>query len=196
MTIVNIRGTSGSGKSTLVHRFLKEYPNEPVYKRLGNWKKPRIVAYKVDYPSPRQTIVVGKYATKCGGCDSMSYKGSHDDIENLVRGASLYGNVIYEGLTISSTITRWLTISEEIPGEFVWAFMSTSEDKCYKRILARSGREPKRNKKGLADYNIKYRSCLTQKNRLIGLGEQVINLSSDTRGYKKLLEALNAPPSS
>lgn len=188
MSIINIRGTSGSGKSTLVKRFLDEYPWEPIITTLGPWKKPKTVAYRV-FTSP-VTFVIGRYDTACGGCDSMSYKGSHTDIEELVRGAADKGNVIYEGLTISSTISRWKTISADYPGRFVWMFMDTPVDICHTRILARSGREPKRNEKGLADYQIKHGHCLKQVEQLLEAGEHVVEVSSDEEGYETLLREL------
>lgn len=207
MTIVNIRGTSGSGKSTLVHRFLEEHPHEPILGRLSDWKNPKIIGYKCEPTRIRKdyhgwdqyidkligppTYIIGRYETQCGGCDSMSYKGSHTDIENLIRSFFPDGNVIFEGLTISSTITRWLRISEENPGTFVWAFMNTTEEECYRRIIARSGREPKRDAKGLADYNRKHHGCIVQMNKLKALNENVIEIGSDDAGYKKLLEVLN-----
>lgn len=202
MTITNIRGTSGSGKSTLVHRLLSEATSkEEIVRQLGDWKKPKIVAYKVHTapfvsytgfvkPINRPTYVIGRYETQCGGCDSMSYKGSHNDIEALIREFLSLGNVIYEGLTISSTISRWLRISDENPGQFVWAFMSTPEEECYRRIIARSGREPKRNAKGLADYQIKYRGCMKQRADLLAAEQDVIDLTSDNYGYSKLLSVL------
>ena len=208
MVIVNIRGTSGSGKSTLVHRFLQEHPHEPIKAILSDWKKEKVVAYKcnilnheeianrprfnvVDLSKPRFTYVMGRYETQCGGWDSMSYKGSHEDLQQMIDMAAEKGNVIFEGLTVSSSYGRWLKISQKYPGQFVWAFMDTPEEVCYQRILARSGREPKRDANGSADYNRKYHGCEVQSKKLIEMGEKVIWLSSDTNGYQKLLEVLN-----
>lgn len=211
--IINIRGTSGSGKSTLVHRFLKEHAHEPIMAKLSDWKKEKVVAYKVS-PEKRETIriydedhgsfettkitvltptyVMGRYETQCGGWDSMSYKGSHTDLQLMIDMAADKGNVIFEGLTVSSSYGRWLNVSKDHPGQFVWAFMDTPEEVCYQRILARSGREPKRDANGLADYNRKYHGCQVQSKKLEDMGEKVIWLSSDDEGYKKLLEVLSA----
>lgn len=206
MTIVNIRGTSGSGKSTLVHRFLAEHPYTTIEATLNGSKKPKIVAYKCEMPTdvfvsytgyvratPQSpTYIIGSYKTQCGGCDSMSYKGSHNDIEELVRAAAEKGNVIFEGLTISSTLTRWQGVSDSFPGEFVWAFMMTPEEECHQRILARNGgKEPKRDAKGLADYQRKYRGCMNHIIQLRERGERVLELTSDDEGYEKLLGMLN-----
>lgn len=206
MAIVNIRGTSGSGKSTLVHRYLAEHPHQEIMAQLGDWKKEKVVGYRcflsekdmvnwdiyVGHPNrPKPTFIIGSYKSQCGGCDSLSYKGSHPDIEDLVRQGAAKGNVIYEGLTVSSTYTRWLGISHDFPGQFVWAFMATPVETCYERILKRSGgREPKRDKNGLADYNRKHRGCLVQRQRALDEGERVVDLTSDDIGYAQLLTIL------
>ena len=201
MTIVNIRGTSGSGKSTLVRRFLTDYTNTPVYAQLSDWKKEKVVAYRVEpFNNPFEnvhsklpTFVMGRYETQCGGWDAMSYKGSHQDLEEMCIQAGAKGNVIFEGLTVSSSYTRWLNVSKAFPGHMVFAFMDTPEEVCYQRILSRNGgKEPKRDAKGLADYNHKFRNCVVQSAKLEAMGERVVWLSSDDAGYQKLLELLNA----
>lgn len=172
---------------------LKEYPNTPIEGILSDWKKPRIIGYEISPPvlATAKTYIIGSYRTQCGGCDSLSYKGSFEDIERMIREALPYGNVIFEGLTVSSTYGRFLRIAEENPGTFRWVFMDTPEEVCHQRILARNGgREPKRNEKGLADYQIKYRGCLKQASVLTELGEHVEWISSDDSGYKRIIELL------
>lgn len=204
MTVINIRGASGSGKSTLVHRYLSEHTHEPIMATLSDWKKPKIVAYKcfpkINEALPDEkkwlhnniTYVIGRYETQCGGCDTMSYKGSHEDIETMVRAALMKGNVIFEGLTISSTLTRWQRISDEYPGQYVWAFMDTPVEECHQRILARNGgREPKVDSKGKADYHRKYEGCMRHIKALEEKNERVLLLSSDDEGYAKLVEVLD-----
>lgn len=192
MAIINIRGTSGSGKSTLVRRFLDENEHFPQLEKLGDWKTPKIVGYIVPAKRPRllPTTVIGRYETQCGGCDSLSYKGSHEDIEKMVRSAAQIGNVIFEGLTISSTVTRWQKVSDDFPGQYVWAFMVTPEEECYRRILARSGREPKRDHRGEADYNKKFRGCNKHMREKREEGEQVLSLLSDDKGYEAMVRIL------
>lgn len=210
MAIINIRGTSGSGKSTLVKRYLDEHQHEPILKQFGDWKKPKIVAYRcnpytnaelaaahakgIPLVSLPFVYVLGRYETQCGGCDAMSYKGSHEDIETMVRHFGGTGEVIFEGLTISSTITRWQRVEEDFKkfgGTYWWAFMSTGEEECHQRIVGRSGREPKR--KGpnqIADYQIKYRACRGHMTRLREANANVVELSSDDAGYKTLTSLL------
>lgn len=187
--VINIRGTSGSGKSSFMHRLLKEFPNTPVEGILSDWKKPRIIGYEIQGQS--NTYIIGSYRTQCGGCDSFSYKGSFEDMERMIREAMPHGNVIFEGLTVSSTLGRFLRISQENPGTFAWLFMDTPEQECHRRILARNGgREPKRDKNGLADYQKKYRGCVKQAKQLEELGEHVEWISSDDSGYKRIIEIL------
>ena len=193
ITIINIRGTSGSGKSTLVQKFLQFHPHDPIVNTLSDWKKEKIVAYRCShYGKPDwQTFVLGRYETQCGGWDAMSYKGSHEDLEQMAMAAAAKGHVIFEGLTVSSSYTRWLNVSKAYPGSMVFCFMDTPEQVCYERILARNGgREPKRDAKGLADYNHKFRNSVVQSAKLEAMGERVVWLSSDTNGYNKLLELL------
>ena len=199
MTIVNIRGTSGSGKSTVVHKLLGDFASTPIIRQMGLMKKPKIVGYDVLWTYGNKpdvhTFVVGSYETTCGGCDSMSYKGSHDDIEALVMEFAKQGNVIFEGLTVSSTITRWMRVSQAFPGEMVWAFMDTPEEECHRRILSRNGgKEPKRDPKGIADYNRKFRGCVVQREKLIAAGERVIDISSEEKGYLAVIGVLSASP--
>lgn len=187
---INIRGTSGSGKSTLVRRFLDEHSHEPIMANLDNWKKDKIVAYRVFGDPP--TFVMGRYETQCGGWDAMSYKGSHSDLQAMNMEALAKGNILFEGLTVSSSYTRILEVSKAYPGQIIFAFMDTPEQVCYERILSRNGgKEPKRDAKGLADYNHKFRNCVVQSAKLKEMGERVEYLSSDDKGYARLLELLN-----
>lgn len=194
MTIVNIRGTSGSGKSTLVKRLLDEFPHEEVSFQFPGMKRPKTVGYLIKgfYGEEPDIFIVGSYNTQCGGCDSMSYKGAHDDFERMIREhAALGHNVIFEGLTVSSTITRWQRVSNDFP-DFWWGFMDTPEETCHQRILSRNGgKEPKHHgSQGLADYQIKYRACQHQIQTLKASDEQVVMLSSDDNGYNLLLAVL------
>lgn len=195
MRIINIRGTSGSGKSTIVHSYLLENEKykDPVYGTLGPWKKPKIIGYLVSKPGRTPTFVMGRYETACGGCDSLSYKGAHDDMEELVRTYAHEGlNVVYEGLVVSSTIGRWMRLSKEFPTKFVFAYMDTPLEECYNRIVARSGRIPKHTEEGKADFQIKYKSCVHQIELLKEANENVVMLPSNKNGYEKFLELLDA----
>jgi GTPase SAR1 family protein len=192
--IVNIRGTSGSGKSTLVKRLMSEYFSSPVIGQLPGWKKARVLGYTVQAgEGETPTFIVGSYETKCGGCDSISYKGSMDDIEALVREAAGKGyNVIFEGLVVTSTINRWMEVADDFPGKYLWAFMMTTEEECHRRIVARNGREPKRKgPRQIADYNIKYAASMHHKQMMEAQGRPFILLESDEESYQRLKSALS-----
>ena len=189
--VINIRGTSGSGKSTLVKCLLEEFEHLPVMIQVGPWKKPKIGGYLIYPPegsTAPPTFLVGSYETKCGGCDSMSYKGSMDDIEDLVReGVEKGYNVIFEGLVVTSVINRWRTVANDYPRRWVWMFMATPEEECHQRIVARNGREPKRRgPRNLADYNIKFAASMNHYQRLKEEGENPIAILSDRAGYEAL----------
>lgn len=194
--IINIRGTSGSGKSTLVHNLLAEFPKKAIYRQLGDWKKAKIVAYEVTIPDAVwPTYVIGRYETQCGGCDAMSYKGSHNDIEALVREFAAQGNVVFEGLTISSTLTRWKKVDDDFPHRYIWMFMETPEEECLRRILSRNGgRMPKVDSRGLADYQRKYRGCAKHIPELSYEGRRVAEIHSDEEGYKRFKKYLDYDP--
>ncbi len=191
--IVNIRGTSGSGKSTLVKWLMEEYFYSPVFAQLPGWKKSRIIGYIVQASAgTTPTFIVGSYETKCGGCDSISYKGSMEDIEDLVcEGAEKGYNVIFEGLVVTSTINRWREVADDFPGQYTWAFMMTPEEECHRRIVARNGREPKRKgPRQIADYNIKYAASMHHRQMMIAQGARIIDLYSDRESYSRLKSVL------
>lgn len=130
--ILNLRGTSGSGKSYLVHRLLASYKFEPIHETVKGKQK------VVGYFSPELNLyVVGRYETDCGGCDTVR---DMDTVEGYVRSyAGLPANVIFEGLIVTSVIGRWVKISADFPGQFIWAFMDTPIEKCIERVMQRNG---------------------------------------------------------
>lgn len=113
--IVNIRGTSGSGKSTVARRVMEQltnvggYANHMVLDEVAG--RERIIGHSV-CPQAASTddgltsgigvFFMGKYATDCGGCDSMSWKGAADYICEQVLWRAAQGPVIMEGLMLSS----------------------------------------------------------------------------------------------
>lgn len=136
--ILNIRGTSGSGKSTIVHNLLRDFEHENIYDH-ESFKKVKLVGYKMN-----GLIIVGSYATKCGGCDSITetnigMKGM-DYIEEFVREAATQGyHVLFEGLLITGIWGRFQNLGHEFPGQFIFGFMDTPYEECLRRVLVRNG---------------------------------------------------------
>jgi Fe-S cluster assembly ATPase SufC len=152
-TILNIRGTNGSGKSTAM-RLLME--------RLGRSTKFEIdgkeAGYRFTHPDPLQgnILVLGKYATACGGLDaSFSYPGAADDVIFFLDELAQHGHVVAEGVVAMGSygIGRLQTFAEAQTtkrNHVIFALMDTPLDVCISRCEARrsekaaaKGKEPK-----------------------------------------------------
>jgi len=134
-TIVNIRGTSGSGKSTVARRimlFLEE-KHDNVQERGTIGGKERILGHQVG-----PVFFVGKYATDCGGTDSMSWKGAADDICDLVHHKAMHGPVVFEGLMASSWGTgRLLELWERCEKKLHVIMLTTPLEVCLESVNKR-----------------------------------------------------------
>jgi hypothetical protein len=80
---------------------LDRYGRYPIFDLLGP-RKPE--AYRLDLaPFDARVYVLGPYLTPCGGCDAV---GSIDLVLELCSAYLAKGNVIFEGLLISSMYGR------------------------------------------------------------------------------------------
>ena len=134
-TIVNIRGTSGSGKSTVARRImlLLEEKHDNAQERGLIGGKDRILGHQVG-----PVFFVGKYATDCGGTDSMSWKGAADDICDLVYRKAMFGPVVFEGLMASSWGTgRLLDLWERCEKRLHVLMLTTPLEGCLQSVNAR-----------------------------------------------------------
>jgi hypothetical protein len=130
--IINLRGTSGSGKTHTARSFL-EYcsPDIVVY---GENDKP--VAHCV-YFNMMPVYFLGTYANVCGGCDTIR---TQDLVCSYIRHFSQFGHVIFEGLIISHTFSRYAALWKELTDygmPFVFAYMDTPLEICIDRVKAR-----------------------------------------------------------
>src|SRR5437762_10868286 len=108
--IVNLRGPGGAGKSTLVRQLLERHgPIVPLAFR-GRGRQ---------YEGVRAGTIraVGDYRPACGGAEGMT----QDEIEHLVRTYAREGDVVFEGLLISSIVSRWRQLAVDL-GEVTFAF--------------------------------------------------------------------------
>ena len=170
--IINIRGTNGSGKTTAARSLFEE----------GGVDKP-LVSYATKtgairwvtgvYVKKRDLIVVGSYATKCGGCDGIK---TQDLICEAVRAAAgLVRYVVFEGVLVSTLFSRYANLSEELGTArrpFLWAYLDTPLDVCLKRIQERNGGKAI-NEKLVAD---KIRSISSTRAKAIANGEGVLDV--------------------
>lgn len=131
--VVNIRGTSGSGKSTVARGLIANKGGErrDVTRLIGG--RERFMGSWVG-----DTFFVGKYATDCGGCDGLSWKGSADDICDIVFEQHLLGHVVLEGLLVSSWGTgRLLDLWERCEKKLHVIMLTTPLEVCLASVQAR-----------------------------------------------------------
>lgn len=129
--IINVRGTNGSGKTTVVRRVLKQFPHEPLELR-GRSKRP--TRYRLQ-SGGQGTIILGSYENLVtGGCDTLK---PIDEIERLLRRSQLEADhVIFEGVMVSRTFTRWASLANEL-GDFWWLFLNTPLETCIEGVISR-----------------------------------------------------------
>lgn len=176
--VVNIRGTSGSGKSTVVRRVMERFgvAREDV---LGQYRdrKPGIIGHWLKEPS--QLFVAGRYATACGGCDSMSWKGAADDICNLIEAWAKDCPVLCEGLMLSSWGSgRLLDLAKRCDMHMHVLQLTTPLEECLAsvnerraaRYAAKGQQAPRLNPRNT---ELKYKSALSGAKTLKQLGVHV-----------------------
>ena len=187
--ILNIRGTNGSGKTHLVRRLLAEHENEVIYDQTGK----KIVAYNL---FNLNTFVVGRYDVACGGADAMPKPkdmpgwNSMDVVEQEVRRYAKMGNVLFEGLIVSSVYGRWEKIAAELP--FTWAFLDTPMEVCRQRVGERNGGKLLKNEElGLekTHLGLVYKRCQTHLRRAQTAGLNVLVVNYE-RAYETIQEQL------
>lgn len=138
--IINIRGTSGSGKSTVAFTLLKNFPHEKVLDDAG-----KILGYKVDAGLSKPVFIVGKYETKCGGCDTIPTQ--QEAADRAVRFHNEGGHALMEGLLASAAGPKGaVTATISNTNAAVFAILDTPIDVCLERVrqrrLARGDERP------------------------------------------------------
>lgn len=121
--IINVRGTNGSGKSTVAKTIIDRYGGRPDHSQ---------PIYEV--PLTRKLTILGSYHTACGGCDTIK---TVKEVIDRATAAARYGDVLFEGILISTTYGAVGEWSTQYGDDFVFAFMSTPLDTCIARVEAR-----------------------------------------------------------
>lgn len=168
--IVNIRGTNGSGKSTLIRQFMERYEATPLHDANGKEE-----GYECNGGS--NAYVVGRYTTACGGCDTIK---TQQETKDRVDRYAVRGNVLFEGILVSTIYGPWLQFSRE-RGGMLWAFLNTPLDICLERIQIRNGGRPVKEDQVAG----KWSSMERIKSRAVADGERIIVLN-----YRNALEEL------
>ena len=137
--IINIRGTSGTGKSTLVRNLFNAQKTVGVREDYVLGKrdvlKPTTKKKVVGYQLANGTHVVGRYETKCGGCDTIKMQ---DQVQRLVEEAwatEEAKTVVFEGLLTCNSYGRWKELAEREP--FMFLFLDTPIEVCLDAVVAR-----------------------------------------------------------
>jgi len=118
--IFTLRGTNGSGKSYLIRKLLDSYPHRQVE---GGYFIPTLNLY-----------VVGDYEHSSGGCDRI---GTTEEVmEAIEKFHSSGGNVIFEGVIVSTVFKTWADFGRE---RMVWLFLDTPLHVCAERVKKRGG---------------------------------------------------------
>lgn len=123
--LINLRGTNGSGKSTAVVDLMNTFSRDKFLLH-------DTVVYKVK--ATRPLYVLGKYETACGGCDTIK---TVQQVIDLATELAEQGDVLFEGILISTTygaVGQW---SERYGDDFAFAFMTTPVEECVRRVEAR-----------------------------------------------------------
>ncbi len=184
---VNIRGTSGSGKSTVARRLIEAlegvgHANVQVTAQLGG--RERVAGHQVG-----PVFFMGKYATDCGGVDSMSWKGAADDICDLVHHKLQFGHVVLEGLMVSSWGTgRLLDLWERCDRRLHVLMLSTPLEECLRSVNERRARRAEALGKEYSPVNpenttAKYHGSLKGAQNLLARGMQTIKMVDREEAY-------------
>lgn len=137
MVIFNLRGPSGAGKSTLARRLMEDYGQKPVIgERPTASKRREIVGHFIERLN---LYIVGPYDGRNG--PDVWKNDAH--VEKKVRECARQGmNVLFEGLTITSSWERWRNVADDWPDDFWWLFVDPPLEVCVARVLKRNGGRP------------------------------------------------------
>ena len=137
--IIQVRGTSGSGKTWAMKQLMaiahwhygSHLPCLWVPNHVEKRKKPLFYVSNPETSCP-QTIIMGHYASPCGGCDTI---GSAREIYELTKKLHQdYPNhhIIQEGLLLSEDV-KWTSQMGDVRS----LFLTTPLEKCLEQIGSR-----------------------------------------------------------
>lgn len=178
--IVNLRGTSGSGKSTVAFTLLK-LPHEKITNKEG-----KVMGYKVDAGLSRPVYIVGKYETKCGGCDAIATQ--QEAADRALYFHDLGGHVLLEGLLASAAGPKGaLTAVIQSTGRAAFAILDTPVETCLDRVRAR--RLARGDERPLNETNTraKHHQTMQTAKTLAGLGYDVRPIDH-TRAFEDVMD--------
>jgi len=133
--IINIRGVSGSGKTTIVRQLIERAERtQEIYGRSLGLRMPEANALRLP-GIEAETFVIGAYDSNgCDGCDRIQ---PFELIPPLIEKYAQRGDVIFEGMLIS---TCWGVVGEALERrgrDAVVLFLDTPLETCIERVRAR-----------------------------------------------------------
>jgi hypothetical protein len=133
MLVIKLGGCNGSGKTSVARALLEKYKMRPT-----EYKKDRPYVYTGHLPSGMEIVVLGSYASVCGGMDTISDKEERLAlVESYCTGSERI--VFYEGLITGKTYGAMGALSDT-PGQkghWLYAFMDTPFEVCVERVVKR-----------------------------------------------------------
>ena len=181
--IISVRGAFGSGKSTLVRSVLEKFGGKPIYGALGP-KRPE--AYECKVPKVKKPVyILGPYLVATGGCDMVR---PYDTTLDLIERYGAQGNVLFEGVLISSSFGRVGELMSKWGQEAVCAFMDTPLEVCINHVKKRRAA-----KKDVRDFDpknviIKFKQVEISRRSITAAGRvRVVDLNMKT-GHDALLK--------
>jgi protein-tyrosine-phosphatase len=129
--IINVRGINGSGKSKIMFDLIERFKAKPM-KDEGGY----IWAY--DLNTKPKAFILGNYETLTGGCDVIPTLAQ---VSEQVMTLAKMGSVLFEGIIISGTATRWLYLANALDNhKVIFGFLDTPKEECYARRVVRDGK--------------------------------------------------------
>jgi hypothetical protein len=127
--VLNIRGTNCSGKSSAVRSVMTEVG---IAQELTDPKTGKTCGYRLN----SGVVVIGRYETACGGCDTIH---SFGEIADAVIRHSRNSSVLFEGFLWSGIFKSSHELAQRLQGQasVIFATMNTPLATCISRIAGR-----------------------------------------------------------
>jgi hypothetical protein len=128
-TVLNLRGSNGSGKSSAVRSFI-QYVG--VAETLNHPRTRKTCGYRLN----SGVVVIGRYETACGGCDTIH---SFAEIADAVIRHSRNNSVLFEGFLWSGIFKSSHELAQRLQGQanVIFATMNTPLATCISRTARR-----------------------------------------------------------
>lgn len=133
--IINLKGCNGSGKSTIPQMMI-ELDEHVRLLTISKDDKLPVATLCLTF----NTIIIGRYFTACGGCDTLI----PSQVQQIIQKLWLRDyNIIFEGVIVGDIKSTFYALMKECrdlaPRQVHFCFMGTPFKKCLERIQKRNG---------------------------------------------------------